>query len=214
MIMEWWLILFLIIGSLLILMMTGLSTAFCFLIVCVVAVFLLWNGEAGFKILILSMRTSIGNFSLITLVLFMLMGSVLFESGIAPRMIDAVDKWLGRLPGRLGLLSVLAGTIFATLSGSSMASTAMLGSALVPQMEARGYQKTISMGTIMGSGGLAMLIPPSNLAVLIAVLGDMSVGRTPDRNDHSRLSHGDHNCRLCHPEMQTSALSRSRLRGS
>jgi len=175
--MEWWLGLIVILGSLIILMLSGMPTAFCFLLVNFVVVFLLLGGLSGLKILILSMRTSVTNFALIPLVLFVLMGSVLFESGIAPVIIEAVNKWMGRLPGRLGLLSVLAGTLFATLSGSSMASVAMLGSVLVPEMEKHGYKKSMSLGTIMGSGGLAMLIPPSSLAVFIAVLAELSVRR-------------------------------------
>ncbi|MFC2069524.1 TRAP transporter large permease subunit, partial [Chloroflexota bacterium] len=95
---------------------------------------------------------------------------------IAPFMIDALDKWLGRLPGRLGLLAVSGGTIFATLTGVSMASVAMLGSTLVPEMERRGYHKSMSLGPILGSGGLAIMIPPSGLAVLLGAIGEISVG--------------------------------------
>jgi tripartite ATP-independent transporter DctM subunit len=175
--MEWWLLLIIILGSLVFLMLTGMPTAYCFLTVIMVGVFLLWRGTTGLNILVLSIRTSVANFALIPLILFMMMGGVLFDSGIAPVMIEALNKWLGRLPGRLGLLTILSGTIFATLSGSSMASVAMLGSTIAPQMERHGYKKPMSLGTIMGCGGLAMLIPPSNLAIVIAVLGDMSVGR-------------------------------------
>ncbi len=175
--MEWWIALLIIIGSLIILMLTGLPTAFCFLVVNFVGVFFLMGGQNGFHVLIISIRNSIANFTLLPLLLFMLMGAVLFDSGIAPLMIEALNKWLGHLPGRLGLLTVLAGTLFGTLSGSTMASVAMLGSTLVPQMERHGYQRALSMGTIMGSGGLAMLIPPSSMAVLVAVLGNFSVGR-------------------------------------
>ncbi len=175
--MEWWVALAIILGSLLVLMILGIPTAFCFFIISLGGVFLLMGGQAGFKALILSIRTSIADFSLIPLVLFFLMGSVLFESGIAPVLIGALDKWLGRMPGRLGLLSVLAGVLFATLSGSSMASVAMIGQTLSPEMEKRGYKKAMSLGTIMASGGLAMLIPPSGLAVFIAVMAEMSVGK-------------------------------------
>jgi tripartite ATP-independent transporter DctM subunit len=77
----------------------------------------------------------------------------------------------------LGLLAVGSGTIFATLSGASMASVAMLGSVLVPEMESRGYKKPMSLGPILGSGGLALMIPPSGLAVLLGAIGEISVGR-------------------------------------
>ena len=93
--------------------------------------------------------------SLSVVPLFILMGEVMFHSGIAPLLIDTVDKWLGRLPGRLGLLAVGTGTIFAVLSGSTMGTTAMLGSVLVPEMEKRGYKKSMSLGPILGSGNLS-----------------------------------------------------------
>jgi len=106
------------------------------------------------------------------------MGEVIFRSGIAPRMIGTLDNWLGRLPGRLGLLSVIGGTLLSTLTGSSAGTVAILGSTLVPDMEKRGYKKPMSLGPILGSGGLALMIPPSGLAVFTAVLAEVSVGRT------------------------------------
>jgi tripartite ATP-independent transporter DctM subunit len=92
-------------------------------------------------------------------------------------MIDAMDKWLGRLPGRLGLLAVASGTLFSTFTGTSLATTAMLGEVLTPEMEARGYKKSMSLGPILGSGGLAMMIPPSGLAVFLGVVGEISIGK-------------------------------------
>jgi tripartite ATP-independent transporter DctM subunit len=106
------------------------------------------------------------------------MGEVIFHSKLAPDMIDALDKWIGRLPGRLSLMTVGAGTLFATLTGTSIASTAMLGKSLVPEMQKRGYHTAMSVGPILGSGGLAIMIPPSTLAVLMCAVGDISVGKT------------------------------------
>jgi len=84
---------------------------------------------------------------------------------------------MGRLPGRLALLAVASGTLLSTLTGTSIASVAMLGSTLVPEMEAQNYKKPMSLGPIMGSGGLAMLIPPSALAVLCGAIGEISISR-------------------------------------
>lgn len=175
--MEWWLPLVVIMGSLLLLMASGLHTAFCFLLINIVGVYFLWNGQAGLRQLIISMSSAITVFSLMAVILYVLMGSVLFQSGVASRVIDAVSKLLGRLPGRLGLIAVISGTLFAALSGSSMGSTAMLGSVLIPEMEKHGYKKSMSIGPILASGPLAILIPPSSLAVVLAVLSEVSVGR-------------------------------------
>ncbi len=175
--MEWQLALLIILGSLLVLMASGLPVAFCFLLINVVGVFFLWGGEVGLEQLIRSIHGSVTSFTLIALPLFILMGEVMFQSGISIRMMDALDKWLGRLPGRLSLLAVGGGTLFATLSGSGMASVAMLGATLVPEMEKRGYKKAMTVGPILGSSGLAIMIPPSNLGVIAAVIGLFSVGK-------------------------------------
>jgi tripartite ATP-independent transporter DctM subunit len=174
---EWWLILLIIFSALVILFILGVPVAFAFLFVNVIAVYVFWGGGAGLSQMILSIYESVTIFALLPVPLFVLMGEVMFRSGIAPRMMDVLDKWLGRLPGRLSLLAVGGGTLFAALSGSAMAGAAMLGSVLVPEMEKRGYKKPMSLGPILGSGGLAIMIPPSALGVLLAALGRFSVGR-------------------------------------
>ncbi len=175
--MEWYLALLLIMGSFIILMLTGLPVAFCFMLVNIVGVLLWWGGLSGLERLIISIFDSVTMFILLPVLLFILMGEVTLHSGIAPRMIDALDKWLGRLPGRLGLLAVGAGVLFSTLTGEPVASVAMLGSTLVPDMERRGYKKSMSLGPILGSGGIAMLIPPSSLAVFVGAIGLISIGK-------------------------------------
>ena len=175
--MDWWLILIIIFGSLIVLMLSGMPVAFSFILINLVGVVLLWGGTAGLELLILSMGGSVATFNLLPVALFILMGEVFFQSGMALRAIDVLDKWMGRMPGRLGLLAVVAGTLFGTLSGMSMASIAMLGSVLVPEMEERGYKKPMSLGPILGSGGLAIMIPPSSLAIILATLGQFSIGK-------------------------------------
>ncbi|MFC2067609.1 TRAP transporter large permease subunit [Chloroflexota bacterium] len=175
--MDWWLILMLILGSLVLLMVTGMPIAFCFMLVNVAGVFLFFGGEAGLSQLTFSMRDSITSFAMLPLPLFILMGEVMFHSGIAARMLGALDKWIGHLPGRLGLEAVAGGTVFATLSGADMGAIAMLGSVLVPEMEKRGYKKPMSLGPVLGCGGLAIMIPPSGLAVLLGAIGQISVGK-------------------------------------
>ena len=174
--MEWWLILLLIIGSLLVLMFMGMPVAFCFILINIVGVSIFWGTELGLRQLVISMFQSVIRFNLLPISLFVLMGELLFNSRLAPLMLDALDSWLGRLPGRLGLLAIGGGTLFGTLCGNALASNAMLGEVLVPEMEKRGYKKVMSLGPIIGSGGLAVMIPPSTLAVFLASLTDASVG--------------------------------------
>ncbi len=175
--MEWPLVLLIIMGSLTVLMLSGMPVAFCFLVVNIVGVFVFWGGTTGYGQLILSIFDSVTRFSLVSLPLFVMMGELMFRSGIGSRLVDTVDKSLGRLPGRLALVAVGTGTLFSVMSGSSMASVALLGTTLVPEMEKRGYKKPMSIGPVMGSGGLAMIIPPSGIIVLLGAIAEISVGK-------------------------------------
>jgi tripartite ATP-independent transporter DctM subunit len=173
---EWQYAALIIFGALILLMATGMPVAFVFLLINVVGVFFLWGGQSGLEQLTGSIYRSLASFTLMPLVLFIVLGEIMFQSKVAPLMISAVDKWLGRVPGRLSFLAVLGGTIFATMSGSSMASVAMLGSTLIPEMEKRGYKKPMTLGPILGSGGLAMLIPPSNMAIIFGAIAQVNIG--------------------------------------
>ena len=108
--------------------------------------------------------------------LFLLMGEILFRAGLAARLMDVLDAWLGRVPGRLSLMAVAGGTLFATLAGSGAATTALLGRILVPDMVKRGYKQPMTLGPVMGSGGLAVMLPPSALGVILAATANLSVG--------------------------------------
>lgn len=174
--MEWWLVLLIIFGSLLCLMLTGLPVAFSFLLINLVGVYTLWGGLSGIHQLILSIFESVTFFALLPVPLFILMGEILFHSGMGTRMLDALDAFLGKLPGRLSLVAVAGGVLIAVLCGNTWASTAMLGSMLVPEMRERGYKKPIALGPILGGGALAIIIPPSGMAVVLATLAGISVG--------------------------------------
>jgi tripartite ATP-independent transporter DctM subunit len=123
------------------------------------------------------MFSSVGKFVIAPVPLFILMGTIMFHSGMAKQVIDILDSWMGRMPGRLSVLTLVSGTIFATLSGSTIATSGTLGTLLVPEMESRGYHKSMAIGPIMGVGGLAMIIPPSALAVVLGSLGKISIGK-------------------------------------
>ena len=104
------------------------------------------------------------------------MGELFFRTGLGMKMFNAVDQLMGKVPGRLSYVTVVGGTAFSTLSGSSMGSTALMGSLLVPEMQRRGYKKKMAIGPILGTGGLAIIIPPSALAVLLATLAKVDIG--------------------------------------
>jgi len=173
--MDWVTMLILIFVILSILFLIGVPVAFSFILVNMLFAFIFW-GSVGFSQIVLSTYRSISLFSLVPVPLFILMGQIIFLYEIAPNMMDALDKWIGRVPGRLSLMAVAGGVLFSTLSGSSMASTAMLGQTLLPEMEKKGYKAQMTLGPIMGSGCLAGMMPLSALGIVTACLAQISVG--------------------------------------
>lgn len=155
----------------------GVPVAFAFLSVNIVGAYLVMGGEAGVMQTVLNASQSITTFSLTPVIMFLLMGDLFFRTGLAPRVFDAVEMLVGGLPGRLALVAIGGGTIFAALSGSSVANAAMMSSTLAPAMHERKYKPKMIFGPIMGAGCLAALIPPSGIGVLLASLAQMDIGR-------------------------------------
>ena len=175
--MEWWVTLLFMFGGLFCLFATGLPIVFCFIVMNLLGMCIFVGATGAFSQIIVSFSTAITSFTFLPFPLFVLMGEVLWHSGAGTKAIDVLDKMLGRLPGRLSLISVIAGVIFAAVSGSNMANTALLGSVLAGPMAERGYKKPMILGPIMGSGALAMMIPPSALGVICAAIAMISVGK-------------------------------------
>jgi tripartite ATP-independent transporter DctM subunit len=175
--MEWWESFLIIISALFALMFIGMPVAFSFLVVNLVGGYLFFGGLAGFSQLIIQISESLTTFTLVPVALFLLMGEIMLHSGIGYDLLDTLDKWFGSLRGRLALMAVGGGVLFSALTGNSMGSIALLGSTLVPEMEKRGYKKPMSLGPILGSGGLAIMVPPSGLAVLLGVIAEISIGK-------------------------------------
>ncbi len=174
--MEWYEALALLLGTIIALMAIGMPVALAFLAANIVGAWVFMGGERGIVQLLNNGLGSLTSFALVPIPLFLLMGEIFFHTGLGGRMFNAIDKMLGRVPGRLSYVTVLGGTGFSTLSGSSMGSTALLGSLMVPEMTKRGYKKHMSIGPILGTGGLAIIIPPSALAVLLSTLAQIDVG--------------------------------------
>jgi tripartite ATP-independent transporter DctM subunit len=174
--MAWYEILGLLIGLLLVFMAIGLPVVFAFFAVNLVGAFIFMGGDKGMLQLMRNAADAVQSFALLPIPLFILMGEVMFHTGVAARAIDAVDRLIARVPGRLSLVAITGGTIFSSLSGSTIANTAMLSSTLLPEMTRRGYHPSISVGPIVAVGGLAMLVPPSALAVLLGSVARIPIG--------------------------------------
>ncbi|MFC1868022.1 TRAP transporter large permease subunit [Thermodesulfobacteriota bacterium] len=169
--------LILVVGGLLFLMAMGLPVAFCFSLITLIGAIVFWGYDSGLGLFVHNIYESISKFFILPITMFMLMGQIMFRTGMGYKMLDVMDKWMGKLPGRLALLSVTFSTLFATMSGSQMASGSMMGTLLIPEMQKRGYAKEMTIGPILGAGGLAMIIPPSSLAILLGAIANISIGK-------------------------------------
>jgi tripartite ATP-independent transporter DctM subunit len=165
----------LLFGGLSAIMMIGLPVAFAFLGINILGALLFLGGEQGLAQVARNGIQSVSSFALTPIPFFILMGEILFHTGIAMKAIDAISGLLRRIPGRLAVIAIVAGTIFSAISGSTIATTALLGSLLLPTMLDRGYQPRMAMGPILGIGGVDMLIPPSALTVLLGSLAGISI---------------------------------------
>jgi tripartite ATP-independent transporter DctM subunit len=172
---SWQVLLVALLGSVLLLMTFGLPVVFAFLAVDVIGAWLVLGGHAGMELLVRNAIDGVTSYTLVSIPLFVFMGEMLFQSRLALKAIDAVNRMIARVPGRLAVVSIVAGTIFSAISGSTVATTVMLGSLLLPEMVKRGYSPRLSMGAIMGIGGVDMLIPPSALAVLLGSLAVINI---------------------------------------
>ncbi|MDA0223133.1 MAG: TRAP transporter large permease subunit [Proteobacteria bacterium] len=173
--MEWYWALSLLLGGAVFLLVLGLPVAFAFFAANMVGAWFFLRGEIGLSLMPIEYTLAIAQYTLVPVALFILMGEILFQTGVAFRSINAIDKLISGVPGRLSIVSIAGGAVFSSLSGSTIANTAILGNLLLPDMLKRGYHPSLALGPIMAVGGIAMLIPPSSLAVLLASLAERSI---------------------------------------
>jgi tripartite ATP-independent transporter DctM subunit len=165
----------LLFGGLVAIMAAGLPVAFAFLAINIAGAWIFLGGEVGLIQFNRNAVQSVTAFALTPIPFFVLMGEVLFQSGVAMKAIDAFALLIRRVPGRLSVIAIVAGTVFSAISGSTIATTALLGTLMLPTMLARGYHPSMAMGPIIGIGGVDMLIPPSALTVLLGSLAGISI---------------------------------------
>jgi tripartite ATP-independent transporter DctM subunit len=163
-------------------MSVGLLTLFAlsvpvyvsFLVCNLAAVFMLM-GPNGFGMFVNSLASTSTSSTLLALPAFILMGEILYRGNAIGTLVSATDRLIGGFRGRHYVLGITVSTILATLSGSAMGSAAMLSRSVYPEMRKRGYDQNMSIGILIGGACLAPIIPPSVLAVIIAILAQVSV---------------------------------------
>ena len=117
------------------------------------------------------------SWTLTALPLFIWMGEILFRTRLSEDMFRGLAPWMTRIPGRLLHTNVVGCAIFAAISGSSAATCATIGKMTLPELKARGYPDSISVGTLAGSGTLGLLIPPSLIMIVYGVAAEVSIAK-------------------------------------
>jgi len=158
------------------LILLGIPVAFSLTIVAIGAGLMAF-GDVAFNQLYGSFYSASTNFILSAIPMFILMGALLERSGIAERLFNVMNMWLGRLPGGLALATIAMGAIFAASAGVVGAVEVMIGLMAIPAMQRARYGNSLIAGTICAGGSLGTMIPPSVIAVMYASLAQISVGK-------------------------------------
>lgn len=165
-----------IVGSLLIVLMTGMPVAFALIGLSVILLWVLLGPMALFMVVSASFnqaRTEV----FIAIPLFVLMASVLQFSGIATTMYNTMRMWTGRLQGGLAIATIIISAILGALSGIGATATVAMGLIALPEMMNKKYNKHLVLGSITAGGALGPLIPPSNLMIIVGGYASLSVGK-------------------------------------
>ena len=163
---------FIILGLLLFLLVLGIPIAFVM-------------GGLGLVLLLIEgfnpimipqgLYSSIDNFILLAVPLFLLMSNILLKGGVGKDLFAAAQSWVGHWPGGLGVATILSCALFSAISGSSVATAATIGTVAIPEMTKRGYEKSFVLGLLAAGGTLGILIPPSIILIIYGVITEESI---------------------------------------
>jgi len=142
-----------------------------------IATVLLWMGFEQAQILAYVAWGNLKSYGLAALPLFVFMGEIIFRGGLSRRVYAGIAPLMDRLPGGIMHSNIAAGAVFAAASGSSLASTATIGTLALPEMKERGYNMQIAKGSILAGGALGILIPPSITFIVYGIMVEQSIGR-------------------------------------
>jgi len=168
-----------IIGLALILLMflTGIELGFAMALVGFVGFSIIVSMKAALNLLAKDVFDVFASYGFTVIPLFVLMGQIAFNAGIAKRLYDAAYRFIGHIPGGLAIATVLGATAFKAICGSSPATAATFASVAVPEMDRYHYDKKLSTGIVATVGTLGILIPPSVTLIVFGIITEQSIGR-------------------------------------
>jgi tripartite ATP-independent transporter DctM subunit len=162
--------------SMLLMLTSGIWVALTLTGISIIGLLLIGNESIGL-LLGTSSWSAMTNWSLTALPLFIWMGEILFRTQLSRDLFEGLAPWLSKLPGKLLHVNILSCGIFAAVSGSSAATAATIGRMTLPELDKRGYDEKMSIGTLAGSGTLGLLIPPSIILIVYGVSAEVSIAR-------------------------------------
>ena len=157
--------------------LTGMELAFAMILVGFIGFGYLISWDAAFNLLAKDFYNVLNSYSFCVIPLFVLMGQVAFNAGIAKRLFDSAHKFVGHIPGGLAISTVCGATAFKAICGSSPATAATFASVAVPEMDRYGYDRRLSTGIVASVGTLGILLPPSVTLIIYGIITDQSISR-------------------------------------
>jgi tripartite ATP-independent transporter DctM subunit len=162
---------------LVVLLFSGLPVAFTMAIVGAAGYAYMVSFSASSYMVSADIFDNFTSYTLTVIPLFVFMGQIAFHSGISRRLFDATYKWIGHWPGGMAMATVGACTAFGAICGSGPATAATMAAVALPEMKRYGYDMKLATGTIAAGGGLGMMIPPSVVFIVYAILTEQSIGK-------------------------------------
>ncbi len=159
------------------LFLTGIELAYGMAIMGFFGYAMLVSFSGGMNLLAKDFFDCFSSYGLTVIPLFVLMGQITFNAGIAGRLYDTANKFIGHIPGGLAIATVVGGTFFKAICGSSAATAATFSSVAVPEMDRFGYSKKLSGGVVAIVGTLGVLIPPSVILIIFGIVTQISIGK-------------------------------------
>ena len=157
--------------------LTGIEMAFGIAITGILGYTVAVSFDVAFNLVAQDFFDTLSGYSLTVIPLFMLMGQIAFNAGIAKRLYDAVYKLVGRVPGGLAMATVVAATMFKAMCGSTLATAATFSMVAIPEMTGYNYSKKLSTGIVASVGTLGIILPPSITMIIFGIMTEQSIGK-------------------------------------
>jgi len=156
---------------------TGIELGFAMAVVGFLGFSYVVSFKAGLNLLAKDVFDVLSSYGFTVIPLFVFMGQIAFNAGIAKRLYDAAYKFIGHIPGGLAMATVGGATAFKAICGSSPATAATFASVAVPEMDRYGYSKKLSTGIVASVGTLGILMPPSVTLIVFGIITEQSIGK-------------------------------------